>query len=209
VPHQIEQAASAPGENQDGNSDVRVNTTNSPNIFDQTFTSEPPPYSSIAAASAALASSAISPRATTSSANFPQLDFSKYTIPEATVSRDGSTVASYHPAFTSNPSTLVRFIQEQAALPPLPYIHIVGESSGIRDFDIKINMLPLFLGSNQNTRWNYMKLVGEKDVAHRGKNDPSLVPAVKGGLEEWAKRFCKEKSSLKTYALPRSLLISF
>lgn len=211
-PHPVEQLSSPP-RNQDGNNtNVPVNNANSQNIFDQTYTSEPPPYSSIAAvdapttaASAPLSSSAPASRAATSS--FPQLDFSRYTIPEATISRDGSTVATYHPAFTSNPSALVRFVQEQAGLPPLPYIHIVGEGNGIREFDIKINMLPLFLGSNQNTQWNYMKLVAETDVAYRGKNDLSLFPAVNGGLEEWAKRFCKENSSLKTYALPREFLV--
>lgn len=75
------------------------------------------------------------------------------------------------------------------------------EGGAQRDFDIKINMLPLFMNQNnqigQNS-WNYVKLVQESELAYRGKNDPSTSPIVKGGLEEWAKRFCKETSSVKS-----------
>lgn len=72
-------------------------------------------------------------------------------------------------------------------------------------------MLPMFLnqtaGSAQN-RWNYVKLVADGESAYRGKSDAGISPAVKGGLDEWAKRFCKESSVTKSYVFI-SLLFSF
>jgi hypothetical protein len=188
---------------------------NNTNVFDQTFTSEPPPYSSPISNTAIPRRpirTASSPATSTStSATFPLIDFSKYSIPDSSLSKDGSTISTYHPSFSSNPANLVRFIQEQAALPPLPYIHILGDDNGgiQRDFDIKINMLPMFLnqiaGSNQN-RWNYVKLVADGESAYRGRSDAGVSPAVKGGLDEWAKRFCKESSAMKSYVLFPHLL---
>lgn len=190
------------------------NNANSNNeiIFDQTFTSEPPPYSSLAPAAHnnnITSTTTVTRRSPSglSSALPGTIDFSKYSIPEASLSKDGSTVSTYHPSFTSNPSTLVRFVQEQARLPPLPYIHIQGAKRDLqpqRDFDIKINMLSLFLaaqGTDQSNQWNYVKLVGDEESAYRGKHNPSTLPTVKGGLDEWAKRFCKETSTLKSCVL--------
>lgn len=182
---------------------------NTNNIFDQTFTSEPPPYSSPVSNTAIprrpirATSSPGTSSSTSTSATFPLIDFSKYTIPDSSLSKDGSTISTYHPAFSTNPANLVRFIQEQAALPPLPYIHTLGDDNGLqRDFDIKINMLPMFLnqttGSNQH-RWNYVKLVADGESAYRGRSTTSLSPTVKDGLDEWAKRFCKESSAVKSY----------
>uniref|UniRef100_A0A093VE54 Myosin-11 n=1 Tax=Talaromyces marneffei PM1 TaxID=1077442 RepID=A0A093VE54_TALMA len=194
------------------NAENHEGDNNNNNVFDQTFTSEPPPYSSPISNTAIPRRpirTASSPSASTS-ATFPLIDFSKYTIPDSLLSKDGSTISTYHPAFSTNPANLVRFIQEQAALPPLPYIHIMGDDNGgmQRDFDIKINMLPMFMnqlaGSNQN-RWNYVKLVADGESAYRGKSDAAMSPTVKGGLDEWAKRFCKEGSAVKSFTLTRQL----
>jgi hypothetical protein len=185
------------------------NANNNEIIFDQTFTSEPPSYSSVAPANNNSTSIATRSPSRLSTA-LPGIDFSKYSIPEASLSKDGSTVSTYHPSFTSNPSTLVRFVQEQARLPPLPYIHILGAKRDLqpqRDFDIKINMLSLFLAqdNNQSNQWNYVKLVGDEESAYRGKHNPSILPTAKGGLDEWAKRFCKETSTLKSYVSPGNI----
>ncbi|KAI7973604.1 hypothetical protein EIK77_004210 [Talaromyces pinophilus] len=190
------------------NAENHEEDNNNNNIFDQTFTSEPPPYSSPVSNTAIprrpIRTAAAPVTSTSTSATFPLIDFSKYTIPDSSLSKDGSTISTYHPAFSTNPASLVRFIQEQAALPPLPYIHILGDDNGglQRDFDIKINMLPMFLnqtGNGNQNRWNYVKLVADGESAYRGRSDAGISPTVKGGLDEWAKRFCKEGSAVKSY----------
>lgn len=71
-------------------------------------------------------------------------------------------------------------------------------------------MLPMFLnqstGSSKRNQWNYVKLVAEGELAYRGKNDAAISPVVKGGLDEWAKRFCKESSAMKSYVLASPIL---
>lgn len=184
-------------------------------VFGQTFTSEPPPYSSLVPAHNNNSAPATTRRSSSRlSSALPGIDFSKYSIPAAELSKDGSTVSTYHPSFTSNPATLVRFIQEQARLPPLPYIHIVGAKRDLqpqRDFDIKINMLSLFMAQEnygQSSQWSYIKLVGDEESAYRGKHNPSTLPTAKGGLDEWARRFCKETSTLKSYVFPEGIFPS-
>ncbi|EED21529.1 conserved hypothetical protein [Talaromyces stipitatus ATCC 10500] len=192
------------------------------NIFDQTFTSEPPPYSSSIPNTAiprqplrtptTSTTTTTSPTPSSTSATFPLIDFSKYSIPDSSLSKDGSTISTYHPSFSTNPANLVKFIQEQAALPPLPYIHILGDDpTGLqRDFDIKINMLPMFMnqsfaGGGKQNQWNYVRLVADGELAYRGRSDAAISPAVKGGLDEWAKKFCKESSAVKSFTLTRQL----
>lgn len=102
-------------------------------------------------------------------------------------------------------------------------MHIQGEKqegASQRDFDIKINMLPLFLDQSQNNnsnnnntnnsgnKWNYVRLVADSEPAYRGKHDPSTSPVVKGGLDEWAKRFCKETSMKSYVSVPLFLPVS-
>ena len=187
---------------------------------------EPPPYSiSSFVPISSISSSPSQPRGNLPNGSsfiqsrspfLPRLNYTKYSIPESALSKDGTTITTYHPAFTSNSEALVRFIREQAALPPLPYIHIVGgqqDSCTNPDFDIKLNMLPYFMSSTATSQsqsqgqsdnnidhngWNYLKLVTDDELAFRGKNRESLHPTVPGGLEEWARRFCNETSTLKS-----------
>lgn len=199
-------------QNDDDNNDRDGNNNNN-NIFDQTITSEePPPYSSsslvfdnsggrpvpntVSSTTSTTAIKMFSP----ASSVFPLINFHKYIIPQAQLSRDGSTISVYHPSLSTHAETLVNFIKEQASLPPLPYIHVQGKDHGTleKNFDLKINMLPMFLSQGQNG-WNYVKLVAEGEMAYRGRNTVSISPNVNGGLEEWATRFCKESSSTKSY----------
>lgn len=194
----------------EGSSNTRDENAASSDVIDNdvAIPHDPPPYSS---STTTLLNARPSPA--TIPPCLPRVDYSRYLIPEATVSKDGSTISTYHPGFTSSPQALTKFIQEQAALPPLPYIHIVGKWTEMHatepDFDLKINMLPFFIssdsqrgitvdGSGGSSSWNYVKLVTENEMAFRGKNNQTLTPTVKGGLYEWASRFCKEHSNLKT-----------
>ena len=222
------------GENTNNNSAINNN------INDDGHPAEPPPYSTssfVPTSSTISSSSSPQPRARGTSNNnnllpgdssfipsrsqfLARLNYTKYSVPESTLSKDGTTITTYHPAFTSSPEALVRFVREQAALPPLPYIHIVGgqqESCTRPEFDVKLNMLPYFMSSTTTPQqrsqsqsennvdknsycngWNYLKLVADDEMAFRGKDRESLYPTVQGGLEEWARRFCSETSTLKT-----------
>lgn len=178
---------------------------------EETNGTEPPPYSSPVVPT--IHDQPRSSRYPRSIPWLPNLDYSKCSIPDCKVSKDGAVIATYHPSLSSDPRALARFIQEQAALPPLPYIHIVGRSRETMmqppDFDIKLNMLWYFVPTQSNG-WNYLKLVSDNEPAFRGKNTPTTTPAVKGGLEDWARRFCSESSSQKTYAtLPSSSSLLF
>lgn len=162
---------------------------------------EPPPYSSpVAARPSPSGNQQRSIRCLSNIPSLPNLDYSKYQIPECTVSKDGTITTNYRP-LCSDATALAQFIREQAALPPLPYIRIVGLPPGASqpDFDVRINMLRYFLPTSSSTGWNYLKLVEDGQLAFRGKNTQTTTPNTKNGIEDWAKRFCAEKSSLKTY----------
>jgi hypothetical protein len=194
--------------NNNNNSDVQSSRRGSrlAILEDNGTTPQPPPYSSSPTSIAPVSRSMM-----TISPTLPRINYSKYTIPEATLSKDGTTISTYYPGFTSSPQTLTKFIHEQCALPPLAYVHIVGKSADFGsepDFDLKINLLPYLIPSHvqegtaaysgDSSLWNYMKLVGDNELALRGNSVPSLKPRSKGGLHEWTARFCKEPSSLKS-----------
>ncbi|KAJ9307062.1 hypothetical protein DTO027B5_107 [Paecilomyces variotii] len=168
---------------------------------------EPPPYSSpVAARPSPSGNQQRSIRCLSNIPSLPNLDYSKYQIPECTVSKDGTITTNYRP-LCSDATALAQFIREQAALPPLPYIRIVGLPPGASqpDFDVRINMLRYFLPTRSSTGWNYLKLVEDGQLAFRGKNTQTTTPNTKNGIEDWAKRFCAEKSSLKTFTLERHI----
>ncbi|KAL1885489.1 ATP-dependent RNA helicase [Paecilomyces lecythidis] len=168
---------------------------------------EPPPYSSPVTAQPSLGSNQQRPfRYLSNNPSLPNLDYSKYQIPECTVSKDG-TIITYHRPLCSDGKALAQFIKEQAALPPLPYIRILGGSPRDLqpDFDVRINMLRYFLPTRPSTRLNYLKLVEDGQLAFRGKNTQTTTPNAKNGIEDWARRFCSENSSLKTFTLERHI----
>lgn len=66
------------------------------------------------------------------------------------------------------------------------------------DFNIKLNMLRYFVPTQSNG-WNYLRLVGDNEIAFRGKHTQTTTPVVKGGIEDWARRFCNESSSQKRF----------
>lgn len=170
---------------------------------EHTPSTEPPPYSSPVVLPTTVHDQPRSSRYPRSIPSLPNLDYSKYLIPDCTVSKDGTTIATYHPSFSTDPRALTRFIQEQASLPPLPYIHIVGGSREAvmmqqPDFNIKLNMLRYFVPTQSNG-WNYLRLVGDNEIAFRGKHTQTTTPVVKGGIEDWARRFCNESSSQKRF----------
>ncbi|OJJ49919.1 hypothetical protein ASPZODRAFT_128495 [Penicilliopsis zonata CBS 506.65] len=174
---------------------------------------EPPPYSSPVVSPGGPSAASSSSRRPLAASTIPtpwlpDLDFSRYSIADATVSKDGTTIVTTSPVLSHDSKALLRFIQDQASLPPLPYIRIVGTpppGQSRPDFDIKLNMLRYFLPrqqtnsstTNSTSNWNYVRLVGENELAFRGKSTQTTTPTVKS-LEQWAWKFCNEKSSVKT-----------
>ncbi|KAN0079383.1 hypothetical protein V8E54_004597 [Elaphomyces granulatus] len=209
------------GENTNNNSAINNNNN------DDGHPAEPPPYSISTSNNNNNLLPGDSSFIPSRSQFLARLNYTKYSVPESTLSKDGTTITTYHPAFTSSPEALVQFVREQAALPPLPYIHIVGgqqESCTRPEFDVKLNMLPYFMSSTTTPQqrsqsqsennvdknsycngWNYLKLVADDEMAFRGKDRESLYPTVQGGLEEWARRFCSETSTLKSFTLTRHI----
>jgi hypothetical protein len=121
----------------------------------------------------------------------PNIDFSKYRIPESTLSKDQSTVTTTLSSLTSDPATLERFIREQASLPPRPHICIKGHHASNVDFDIKINMIRYIMHPEEH--WNFVKLsaLPEKKLSKSNQ-------AGQDSLGDWTKRFCKDNAIMKT-----------
>lgn len=77
-------------------------------------------------------------------------------------------------------------------------IHIVGKGSdGSIHFDVKLNIMNLIVPDMEKRRMNYMKIIGAGEPGFRGDFKETTVPTVTGGLEEWARRFCQDQSSIK------------
>lgn len=53
-------------------------------------------------------------------------------------------------------------------------------------------------GKGGSARMNYVKVIGKGEMGFRGEGKEALVPDLKS-LEEWARRFCEDQSSIKRY----------
>jgi hypothetical protein len=137
----------------------------------------------------------------------PRLNYSHYSPQGFSLSTDKSTLTSYEPRLSTYPTALISIIQSLAALPPKPIVQIMGKSSdGQVDFDIKINMMNLIVPEEERKgRMNYVKIIGNGELGYRGEGKESTVPTRIGGLEEWARVYCEDQSSIKQYV--RSLFL--
>jgi len=139
----------------------------------------------------------------TSTPGIPAVDISSY-IPSvtATLSRDETTVTLQDLKLSTDPEALVQFVRAQAALPPRPTVRITGYNSDRGsdrrpDFDIRINLMHYLVRPRENP-WNYVKLVEADEMAFRGESGKTITPHPAGGLQEWARLFCKSKSPNKS-----------
>jgi hypothetical protein len=120
----------------------------------------------------------------------PNIDFSKYRIPESTMSKDQRTVTTTLSSLTSDPATLERFIREQASLPPRPHVCIKGHHASNVDFDIKINMMRYIMHPEEH--WNFVKVSALPE-----KKPSKSNPTGQASLGDWTKRFCKDNAIMK------------
>jgi hypothetical protein len=159
-------------------------------------TSTPPPYSG----PSSLASRQPPPLVVVP--GLPKLNYSLYHPPNFKLSADETTITTNRPEPNTYSVVLNSLIQSQATIPPKPQIHVRGITGvGSIDFDIKLNMMWLLVGENngigRSEGWNYLKIVDDGEIAWRGKSEESTEPRVSGGVEEWARKYCQDKSTIK------------
>ncbi|KAH8802762.1 hypothetical protein F5884DRAFT_482302 [Xylogone sp. PMI_703] len=163
----------------------------------------PPPYSGptspIMAAPAASREQKVYP-------GLPRLDYSLYSPKDFTLSSDQTTLRTSAVRLSTYPAALVSIIQALATVPPKPQIRIKSgvSSDGTPDFDIKLNLMNLIVPDTESkNRMNYVKIIGNREKGFRGDIKEALVPVVAGGLEEWARKYCEDPSSIKQFTLER------
>ncbi|KAA8641972.1 hypothetical protein EYZ11_006249 [Aspergillus tanneri] len=150
----------------------------------------------------------LSPQSLTITPGLPPINLSQYFIPDASVSKDETTITISSTHLCTNESALTDFLTTQAALPPHPQIHLTGvhDVYGERevDFDIHISLFRYLIPS-ENPPLNYIKIIGPDELAFRGDSTRTILPHVDGGLKEWARRFCHDSSPSKEFVLERAV----
>lgn len=168
----------------------------------------PPPYSgpSTSLISPATTSHAIDMAAKTAPRypGLPKLDYRLYSPPLFKLSNDYKTLTSRAEYLSTKASALVSLIRAQATVPPKPQIHVRGTRRRKVDFDIKLNLMSLLVPEDERQRIDYIRCVGEGELAYRGGVRPDVLPEVgDAGLEEWCRRFVQDTSSIKSFSLDR------
>ncbi|KAH0600614.1 hypothetical protein MHUMG1_01612 [Metarhizium humberi] len=134
----------------------------------------------------------------------PKLDYKLYSPPLFKLSSDSITLSSKAEYLSSNAAALVSLIRAQSTVPPKPQIHVRGSRGRRIDFDIKLNLMTLLVPDDERLRMDYIRCVGEGELAHRGGARPDVLPEVgEGGLEEWCRRFVQDTATVKTFSLDR------
>jgi hypothetical protein len=142
----------------------------------------------------------------------PDLPWSKYQVPDSTLSSDATTLTTVFPAYSSDPRALETFLRDQANLPPKPCVRIVGTSDdGFTTFDIWINLLHYLVprgGASQ--QWNYVQVDNNGNSGRakpkRSKSGTSVNQDRQDGLRAVVERFCDDKAMIKSLTLERRVV---
>jgi hypothetical protein len=163
----------------------------------------PPPYSGPSSTSQVNLPQRPGPKGPQRYPGLPQLDYRLYSPPLFELSADRTTIKSTAPYLSSNATALVALVRAQSTVPPKPQVHISGKRRNF-DFAIKLNLMPLLVPDDARGRMDYIRCVGEGELAMRGGQKPALEPEVgDGGLEEWARRFVEDQGAVKSFMLER------
>ena len=137
----------------------------------------------------------------------PRIDYRLYSPPLFHLSADGTTLSSRTSHLATNPPELAAFLRAQATVPPKPQMHVQGSRRGGRvDFDIRLNLMSLLVPDDPRLRADYVRCVGDDDLAMRGGPKPDVVPRVgDGGLEAWCRVFVSDAADVKSFVLTRSV----
>jgi hypothetical protein len=134
----------------------------------------------------------------------PKLDYRLYSPPLFKLSNDSKTLSSRAEYLSTNANALVSLVRGQASVPPKPQIHIRGSRGRKVDFDVKLNLMNLLVPDDEKQRIDYIRCVGEGELAYRGGVRPDVLPEVgDAGLEEWCRRYVQDSSTVKLFALDR------
>lgn len=165
----------------------------------------PPPYSgpstqSVASPTAEQSVVKSSPRYP----GLPRLNYTLYSPPLFKLSSDTTTLSSKADYLSTNASALVSLLRAQSTVPPKPQIQVRGSRGRRVDFDIKLNLMSLLVPEDERQRMDYIRCVGEGELAFRGGVRPDMVPDVgDAGLEEWCRRYVQDSASVKSFLLER------
>ncbi|KAI1391706.1 uncharacterized protein F4822DRAFT_193267 [Hypoxylon trugodes] len=152
-------------------------------------------------------------------------------VEDATFSEDVNTGAQYWMARSlENPKNLKSHIEHLAAIPPRPYIKLVGthtettrdskgktEKNTITDFDVSVELTPYLYSDAQYRRsWSHLRTVENGEKTKRGtilkKRAPGSNQSIEVGgdpkptLEEWCHRYAASHAGLKVFALSRRMV---
>jgi hypothetical protein len=134
----------------------------------------------------------------------PRIDYKLYSPPLFELSSDCTTLASRAQYLSATAAALVALIRSQSTVPPKLQIHVTGKRGRKVDFDIKLNLMNLLIPDDARRRMDYIRCVGEGELAYRGGYKPDVLPEVgDGGLEEWCRRFVEDSAQVKSFALDR------
>ena len=139
---------------------------------------EPPPYS--ATTQDVISTTSLNLR-TDAIPGLPTLPWSDYRPPGSTIeSKELATVRMSSPSITTSVSDFVRFINQQASLPPKQAIRIVGQHQRYTvtetDFDFRLDLLRYFLPKEGSLALNYVRV-------------PTKMSGGGQSLQDYAKTF--------------------
>lgn len=134
----------------------------------------------------------------------PRLNYSLYSPPLFKLSSDSTALTSKADYLSTNASALVSLLRSQSTVPPKPQIVVRGSRGRRVDFDIKLNLMSLLVPDDERQRMDYIRCVGEGELAFRGGARADVMPEVgDAGLEEWCRRYVQDSSSVKSFLLER------
>jgi hypothetical protein len=140
----------------------------------------------------------------------PRLDYSLYSPETFILSQDTTRITSYSPHLsTCPPAHLSSLIKSLATVPPKPIVRLVGtnDPAGL-GFDIKLNLMNLIVPEgDEKSRMNYVKIIGPGEKGFRGATKASTTPGL-SSLDEWARVYCQDNSSIKQYAYPDTFILT-
>jgi hypothetical protein len=139
--------------------------------------------------------------------------FSKYRVRDSTLSEDLNTVTTTSPDLTgaqpgldwkTQARNVLKFVNEQASLPPKPIMLVRGTHAGngaqigvaVVDFELRFN-LSCLLGLEEDEGQARVVVKAYQAPAGPGAGSSKLVPREErgmSGLELWVKRFCEDKA---------------
>ncbi|KAI1802662.1 hypothetical protein F4811DRAFT_387996 [Daldinia bambusicola] len=152
-------------------------------------------------------------------------------VADAETFEDSETGTQYWMAKSlEDPENLEKHIRSLAAIPPRPYVRLVGthtettrdskgktENKKITDFDVSVEMTPYLYSDVQYQRsWNNLRTVENGEEARRGtilkKRAPGSNQSIEIGgtpeptLQEWCHRYSASHAGLKVFTLQRRII---